>query len=268
MARNPRRFPPYVLAAASVALLTGGWLAPFPLLIFLGLAPLLTFAETSDKPSSPSIDLRGQTSGTGILEKMEWVLLALTLPLVLIAFMRQESLVLALVMGIAWTLVFVAHAWVRQTLGIRTGKITLVLFWLALEYVCVKLAPGQTIFLGDSLGEQGEWTRWTAYTGYLGSGAWILMVNITVYKAFLDEPGFSWGWLLTGLLVLVGPAFFSQTLPDSPVTRETMIKLYEGHTIDGADAYLARGEWVVRTAAWISLLILLFTAVKSQTRKK
>lgn len=253
MAKKPNSFPPYVLALAAVALLSGGWLAQFPLLIFFGLAPLLIFAETSDK---------------GILEKMEWVLVALTLPLALLAFIRQESLVVALVMGLLWTLVFVAHAWVRQTLGIRTGKITLVLFWLALEYVCLKLVPGQTIFLGDSLQGQGTWTRWTAYTGYLGTGAWILIVNLAVYKAFLDEPGLSWGWLLAGLVVLGGPALFSQTLPDSPVTREAMIKLYEGHTIDRADAYLARGEWVVRTAAWISLLILLFTAVKSQTRMK
>jgi hypothetical protein len=94
------------------------------------------------------------------------------------------------------------------------------------------------------------------------------MVNWIVYKAFLDQPRLSWGWLLAGLLLLAGPAFFSQTLPNSPVTREAMSKLYEGHAIERADAYLARGEWVVRTAAWISLLILLFTAVKSQTRKK
>jgi uncharacterized membrane protein YobD (UPF0266 family) len=253
MAKNPRSFPHYALAAAAVALLTGGWLVPFPLLIFFGLAPLLTFAETSDK---------------GILEKMEWVLVALTVPLALRAFLRQESLVLSLVMGVAWTLVFVAHAWVRQTLGPRTGKITLVVFWLALEYACLKLAPGQTIFLGDSLGGLGGWTRWTAYTGYLGTGTWILMVNWAVYKAFLDQPGFSWAWLLAGLAVLAGPAIFSRTIADSPVTRETMINLYSGHTIDGMDSYLARGEWMVRTAAWISLLILVFTTVKSQTRKK
>jgi len=32
--------------------------------------------------------------------------------------------------------------------------------------------------------------------------------------------------------------------------------------------YLARGEFVVRTAAWLSTLILLFTFVKSQTKKR
>ncbi len=253
MAKNPS-LPHYALAAASVGLLTCGWLmAPFPLLIFFGLAPLLTFAETPDK---------------GILEKMEWVLLALTLPLALRAFIRHESLVIALVMGIAWTLVFVAHAWVRQVLGIRTGKITLLLLWLALDYVCLKLAPGKTIFLADSLESQGTWTRWTVHTGYLGSGAWILMVNWAVYKAFLEQKGLSWLWLLAGILVLAGPAIFSQMIADSPVTREAMINLYSGHIIDGTDSYLARGEWMVRTAAWISLLILMFTAVKSQTRKK
>jgi hypothetical protein len=33
-------------------------------------------------------------------------------------------------------------------------------------------------------------------------------------------------------------------------------------------AYLARGEFVVRTAAWLSTLILLFTFVKSQTTSR
>lgn len=224
-----------------------------PMPIFVGLAPLFTFSETPDKR---------------ILEKMEWVLLALTAPLVLLALASQALLVTALMVAITWTLAFVAHAWVRQVLGIRTGKITLILFWLAMEYGWLTIAPGQAIFLGDALVRLGTWTRWTAYTGYLGTGAWILMVNWTAYKAFFGQSGWSWGWLLAGVVTLAGPALFSLTLPDSHVTREAMIKLYGGQPFEGTVAYLARGEWVVRTAAWISALILLFTAVTSQTRKK
>lgn len=226
----------------------------FPVLVFLGLSPLFALSEPRNEEGS-------------IFEKMELVLLALTVPLVAHALMHERSVVVALGTGICCTLAFVAHAWVRHTLGVKTGKITLILFWLALEYALLKLVPAYGIFLADTLALFPAWTRWTVHTGYLGSSLWILLVNGCLYRAFLQGRGIQWVWFGIGMLVLLGPAAYSYSLSTSPVQRDQMINFYRNITTDADVTYLAHGELVVRTAAWLSILILLFTFVRQQIRR-
>lgn len=256
MAKNSPKLSPLLLAVLATLLLTAGWLmASFPLLIFFGLAPLMAVAESKDKNDS-------------IFEKMELVLLILAVAFMARAFTHHSSVVMALVSAIGFTLAFVAHAWVRQALGIRAGKITLIIFWLAVEYVFLKVMPSGSLYLADTLSLQGDWTRWTPHTGYLGASLWILLVNACWYMAFLQETGIRWGWMVAGILLMGGPLSYSYTLAGPPITREIMINLYENLPADLDVTYLARGEWVVRTAAWLSTLILIFTFVKHQTKKK
>ena len=226
----------------------------FPLLIFLGLSPLMALAEPRSADGS-------------IFEKMELVLLALTGPLVVYALVQHNSVVAALGMGIAYTLSFVAHAWVRQTLGVKTGKITLILFWLAMEYAVLKVFPSAGIFLADSLALYSDWMRWTIHTGYLGASFWIIAVNWCWYLAFLQQKGIQWTWFGIGLLMLSGPIVYSYGLDNSPIGRDQMINFYRNLPTERDVTYLARGELVVRTAAWLSILILLFTFVRQQIRK-
>lgn len=256
MEKKRPEIPPLLLAFAGALLLCLGFLlTTFPFLIFLGLSPLLAFSETSNK-----------TSGS-ILEKMELVLLALVIPLLVHAWVHQLAIVDAIGMGILFTLAFVSHAWVRQVLGVRSGKITLVLFWLTAEYLALKLIPGRGIFLADSLTSLEGWLRWNVHTGYLGSSLWILLVNVCVYESLLKTKGIQWAWAIFGGLLFAGPILYSIGLSNSPISRDLMIKLYANKAIEADVIYLARGELVVRTAAWLSVLILLFTFVRQQTRK-
>lgn len=256
MGKKTRSYSPLLMVVVATVLLAAGWLmAPFPLLIFLGLAPLFALADTSE------------TAGP-IFEKMELVLLALGVSFVLYAFLRDASVVMALVSAITFTLAFVSHAWVRQTLGIRTGKITLILFWLALEYLMLKLVPEKGMFLADTLALQGDWLRWTVHTGYLGASLWVLVVNWCWYETFLHDKAIHWGWLVAALVLWLGPAIYSYIVTMSPITRQDMINLYGGLPPQADVTYLARGELTVRTAAWISTLILLFTLVKHQTNRR
>lgn len=256
MEKSRIEIPPLLLALASALLLCGGWLmASFPLLIFFGLSPLMALSKTGEKAS------------TSIFEKMELVLLSLTTSLLICAWVLEDSLAGSLVMGILFTLAFVGHAWVRQVLGHRSGMITLVLFWLSAEYLALKVAPERGIFLADSLALQSNWLRWNTHTGYLGGSLWVLLVNWCVYVAFLQGKGVQWVWVALAVTLLGAPVLYSYSLADSPIPREEMINLYL-NTVSNADViYLARGELVVRTATWLSALILLFTFVRQQTRK-
>jgi hypothetical protein len=247
---------PFLLLGISTLLLSAGWLmAPFPVFIFLGLAPLFALVDRTGTKSP-------------LLEKMEYVLLALSISLVAYAALNGESIVMALIAAIVFTLAFVAHAWVWQTLGIRTGKITLILFWLGLEYVFLKLLPNSGIYIADTLRLQGDWTRWNVHTGYLGSSFWVLAVNWCFYQTFLHDKVIHWGWLAASFIIWLGPAAYSYTLTIPPISRQDMINFYKEMPTRMDVTYLARGEFIVRTAAWLSTLILLFTLVKSQTTKR
>lgn len=237
-------------------LLTGGWLmGTFPILIFLGLALAFAIADRTDSKGP-------------VLERMEYLLLAFGISFGAYAYLRGHSITIGLIAAISYTLVFTAHAWVRQTLGGRSGKITIVIFWLAMEYVFMKLNPGDSIFLADALIGQNSFTRWTIHTGYLGSSLWILCVNVCWYQAFLRDKEVHWVWLVAGVLFWVGPASYSYWLSSSPITRQDMINLYQAVPEQVDVTYLARGEFVVRTAAWLAALILLFTIIRTQTNKR
>ena len=257
MEKNSPGLPPWLLTLSSAVLLSGGWLmSSFPVLIFVGVAPLLAVARPAIRP------------GSSVFEKLELVLVALAVGWVVNAVARDTPIVSALVLAIVFTMAFVAHAWVRRVLGARTGILILIFFWLALEYLMVKFIPSQGFFLADALRTKEDWLRWNIHTGYLGASLWVLLVNGCVYLALLQEKkGIQWVWLVAAILLAAGPVGYSQGLDNSPISREAMINLYQNNPTATDVIYLARGEWIVRTATWLSALILLFTFVRQQTRK-
>lgn len=247
--------PSFALFIASALLVTGGWLmASFPIFIFLALAPLFALTDRAADTSS-------------VWEKMEWVLLALIVSFAAAHAFDANFIVSSMMYAIVFTMAFISHVWVRQTLGKRTGKITILIFWLAIEYICLKVRPGESTFLADSLRLQPSWVRWNIHTGYLGASCWILMANLLVYQALLSEKPFEWYWIAGAVLFVLGPMAYSFTLENSGLDRALMISLYQGASGLEDVTYLARGEFIVRTAGWLSTLILLFTFVKNQTTR-
>lgn len=253
---SERSLSPVALLIAATLLLTGGWLmTSFPIFIFFALSPLFALTD------------RANTT-TAVWEKMEWVLLAQTISFLAARSFDFSFTVSSMVYGILFTLPFIGHVWVRQVLGNRAGKITIVLLWLTLEYILLKVRPDKSVFLADALRLQPDWMRWNIHTGYLGASFWILMTNWLVYLALLSEKPFQWYWILLTVVFLGGPVTYSYFLTGQSIGREAMMNLYSGKSIMEDVTYLARGEFVVRTAAWLSMLILLFTFVKSQTTKR
>lgn len=128
----------------------------------------------------------------------------------------------------------------------RLGKLPLILFWLAIEYIAYSV--GENFSLGNAIIEKINFIRWEKYTGLSGVSLWILFVNLSVYYSDLWR-GVKWGYAVAAVIVFVGPILYSYTLPSEPV-------------VEGGN------EWVARTAAWISVLVLLSAIVKEFIRKK
>jgi hypothetical protein len=176
-------------------------------------------------------------------------------------------LIAAIVQAIAFTVAFLGFSFAYASLGSRLGKFTIIFFWLGLEYILLKLPwRNESIFLADAVALKPSWLSWTAHTGYLGASLWILCTGLLLYLA-LFKGSIHFTWLGLTLALLIAPIAFSYFMSESGINRNDMISLYTQNS-SVASRYSKQGELVPRTAAWISVAILLLAFVKVQTRKK
>lgn len=248
---------PWMLFALATALLTAAWLMKsFPILIFAGYAPLFAIADQAKEKDSP-------------WSRFELILLALGISFFAATVFDSALLIIVLAQAILFTLSFVGYNFCYQSLGARTGKFTIIFFWLALEYLFLKLPWFEkTLFLTDALMLKSSWMAWNTSTGYLTASLWILVVNLFVYLTFFRPPSVNWYYFIVAVLLTAGPIVYSYTLSSPGLNREQMIALYSGSQTAGPLSYQNQGELIPRTAAWVSLFILLLALVKSKTKKK
>ena len=243
------------LFGISVALLSAGWLMKsFPVFIFAGLAPLFVIMDRAQN------------------EERFWTLSELILIALAIGFLaahvfEMRFLVISLAQAIVMALAFLGYSFAQQRLGGWTGKFIIILFWLAIEYVLLKL-PWRTqfVYLGDALALKTNWLKWTQYTGYLGSSLWILIVNLLLYHSLFREEKIKWVFLIITLLCITGPIVFSYWREGQFVSRTDMISLYDHKISPLNENYIQLGEVIPGIAAGISVLILLVAVTRNNDR--
>lgn len=249
---------PYYLSIASALLLSAAFLmGPFPVLIFVGVAPLFAIADHAD--------------GEHFWNKLELAGVALVVALFAAHTFRIDMLVATILQAIMLTIGFAAFTFTKQNLGPRLGKMPLIIFLLAIEYLILKAGFDRSVFFADAMQLKTGWLRWTSYTGYLGISFWILIANLLIYVALL-RGSLSMPFLIMFLIVVTAPVAYSYTLEFDGVSRQDMLRVYEPGVAPCSTCYRAgyfeRGEWIPRTATWVSALILLFAFVKSYMKKK
>ncbi len=226
----------------------------FPIFIFFSFAPLFAIADQAKEND----DFWVHT---------EFILLALFTAFFASSVFNSSHLTAAIVQAILFTIAFLGYSFAYSSLGSRLGKFTIIFFWLGLEYILLKLPwRNESIFLADAIVLKTNWLHWTTYTGYLGASLWILCTGLLLYLAlFKDSINFT--WLGLTLALLIAPIALSYFLSEPGINRNDMISLYTQNS-SIASRYSKQGELVPRTAAWISVAILLLAFVKTQTRKK
>lgn len=245
--------PSRYLFVGGTILFSLAWLMPsFPLLAFIGFAPFVAIAGKSRKDNS-------------LWNFLELVMLGLFIGFFSSTLFNPSQIVICILQAILFTLPFLGYAFARSSLGEGVSIITLVLFWLAMEYLLLKWIPLPPIFLADIFKIKLEWVQWNSYTGYLGASLWILTSNIIISKALLTDQKVNWPFLMIFLVVTAGAIIYSYFIDMEPITRQDMLSLYMTTTENINTPYSLKGEFIPRTAAWISVLILLFTFVKSKT---
>lgn len=250
---------PWILFGSATVLLMAGWLMKsFPVLILIGLAPLFAIADQAKNHTSP-------------WNRFELILLALIGALLAAHVFNLQAILLVLIQAIVLTLVFVGYAFAYQNLGTRLGIVTLIFFWLGMEYIFLKTPwHHDFIFLADAFQLKPAWHTWTHYTGYLGVSCWILVINLLFHLALFRPSGFSLPYLLAALVFIGGPLILSYQLNVPGPGAVEMHSLYSSSpdSLKLSPEYKNQGELVARTATWISVLIILLSFVKNKTRKR
>ncbi|MDZ7649306.1 MAG: hypothetical protein U5K54_20275 [Cytophagales bacterium] len=198
--------------------------------------------------------------------RFELILLALTISLFAASFFDFQIIIIVLVQAIVLTLTFVGYSFAYQNLGSKLGKFTVIFFWLGIEFTFLNLPwREQTIFLADSLSLVPDWIRWTNHSGYLGVSLWILSVNLVFYLSFFHIGTFNLYLFILAILLIGIPIVLSYQLDTLGVNRAQMISFSNESNILQEKF---TSELVARTAAWVSVLIILLAFVKNQTKKK
>jgi hypothetical protein len=248
---------PWLLFFMATALLITSWLMKsLPVLIFVALSPLFALADKIDSEDK-------------FWNYAELILIALALSLMAGHIFQLQFLIPSIIQAIGFTLAFVGYGFVHQSLGPNAGKIIIIIFWLTIEYIFLKLQwPADRLFLADAIQLKNNWQNWTYHTGYLGASLWILFANFIMYLAVFKSGRINWVWLILFLSLVAAPIVFSFTTEFKGVSREEMLALYSNSTGELNSIYLKQGEFIPRTAAWISVLIFIFALVKKKTQKK
>ena len=109
--------------------------------------------------------------------------------------------------------------------------------------------------------------RWNLYIGYFGATAWILLVNLLVYQALFKKEKINWLLLVLALTAVLLPILYSFDLTNNALTKDQVIRFYNGDDSGVYEPYIWYGELISRTGAWLSVLIIIFTFVRAKTKK-
>ncbi|MFZ1808369.1 MAG: hypothetical protein WAU36_14155 [Cyclobacteriaceae bacterium] len=254
MAKKNSIGTPYLFIGGTI-LFSLAWMMPsFPLLAFIGFAPFIAIAVNNRKEKS-------------MWSSLELVLLGLSVSFFAGSLFSLGQLPSIVAQAILLTLSFLGYTFVRKSLGPGVSIITLSIFWLAAEYTLLKWSPFPVSFLADLFYLKPEWIAWNHNTGYLGASLWVLLSNTLLYQAVLTEKKVNWIFVVLFIIAVVGPIAYSYTITAESVSRDEMMQLYSSSLLENG-GYNSNGEFIPRTAAWVSVLILLFTLVKRKTAKK
>jgi apolipoprotein N-acyltransferase len=210
-----KRFRMLLLALLSAMLLS----IPFfqwgtGLLLMVAFVPLLLIEDEIAKRKSKrnKKDRKGSVIGYALVTFVVFVLLTTWW----IYYATWTGPIASVIInGGYMTLTFLVFHRVKRRLGDRLGYASLVIFWLAFEFLYIRAQISfPWVILGNGFANDVGMIQWYEWTGSLGGSLWVLVMNILVFKLVKGWMGkrslaanrLRVGWVLG---VLVVPLLFS-----------------------------------------------------------
>jgi hypothetical protein len=170
-----------------------------------------------------------------------------------------------LLSSIAAGLTALTYLFFKKNIGNRLGQFTFLILWMGFIYSILKLSYFTIPVFFSDIFRQSNFS-WTFYTGYLGLEVWIFWVGFNFYTALFRTERIVYGSVLFALFLLCLPLIGSHFIEAEGISKQSMISHYTGASQPGSN-YFDRGEWMARTSAWLSVLLLTFSFVKFKTGK-
>lgn len=249
----------YILIAAAILFLTLAKVAgEFPLFVFLGLAPLFSLYHNQQKESSSQRQLLLQVYAVLLVAFLCWN----------IVYAKGTFLdwMLPFVYSLAALIPFILYIFTNKFAPSRLGFLTFAIYWLAVEFLMLQVHPEFTrFFLASAFNENPGLISWNIHTGFQGVTLWILLVNTLFYQAiFRDDAIFNgtihWKKMVFTLLTICIP--FIVTTGADGLTREDLLT-----GMASVKQVSGNGEYIGKTAVWVSILLLLYSFVKKEVTK-
>jgi apolipoprotein N-acyltransferase len=192
-----------LLSLFSAALLTLAWYWQLTILTFFAWVPLLLLEQRLSQRATIKAKYKLQVFGLSYFTFLLW-------NLGVTWWVKNASVEGALMAFLANSLlmagVFVFYSNLKNKLNLSWGRYLLVPLWLAWEY-------GHTLWdiswtwltLGNIFAFNHNWVQWYEFTGVSGGSAWILLINIVIFKRIskLRDKKFHWQ---NGVKVMAGMA--------------------------------------------------------------
>lgn len=176
-------------------------MSPFTFLIFIGFVPLLYVAD--------GIQHKKLFFFLGFLTLLTWNAVTTwwlwnSTDVGSIAAITANSLI----MYLPWW----GYRIFKRKYGRRTGYVSLVLFWMAFEYIHLNWQlswPWLTI--GNVFASNPNWVQWYEVTGTSGGTLWVLVINILLYEVFraIVQGTFTAKKIILPAVVLIVPVIIS-----------------------------------------------------------
>lgn len=193
-----------VLAAVSGLLL---WLAwpplPFSILLFIAFVPLLYAGDVilSRYQGNHPFRKAWLTAYAGLFiwnALTTWWVCLSTVPGGIFALVVNTLIM---------TVPFMLYFWTRSRVGVQASWVMLITGWIAYEYFHMRWElTWPWLTLGNGFATTHTWVQWYEFTGAYGGTAWILLVNILVYRVW-RKPSLRHG--LTAFAAVLLPVLIS-----------------------------------------------------------
>jgi hypothetical protein len=161
----------------------------------------------------------------------------------------------------------------NRQLNSNFGLLTVIILWIAYDYFIISLFPGLSTFFVFNALDNSAFMPWTGSTGFFGLTLWALVSNFLLANIIFDPNSvFSirirWLSLVYAIILVSAPIWTLELWPseNAEIAYQTMVDHYKGLTIENTQ-YAAQGEWLGRTCAWISVLIIIYSLVKRKVKK-
>ncbi len=258
----------YILPFIGMVFLIAGYsFNSFPFLIFSAIAPFFRLHDIFQDIKRP------------FRFYLIYILFPLTVSYTLIAqffqpeVMYYQGAFYGLLMSLAFFIFWLTDKYARN----RLGYFTLLLYWLAMEYVAIKIHPPfAQLLTGTTFLSFPGLVNWNVSTGIMGISAWILLANVLFYLTFFKGKGILHGnfrpiTFSYALILLAIPAAISWWFYDTGdiiTTSEAILAYTTPEKIPAKfSSYAITGEVFGRTSAWVSVLLILYSLVKRKVDK-